>query len=212
MGVLAPRETWAAGKPKAPVRPLRGRPAVAARSAGDRALKIVVVGGGGVGKTCMLMSYTSNSFPGEYLPTVSGNLSASVRRGKRTVHLGLHDTAGREDYDRLRPLSYPGADVVLLCYSCISPTSFADVGAKWFPELHHHLPRTPILLVSTKEDLRGDATLLQHLAAAGTMPVTHAQGKALATSLGLSGHATCSALTQQGLQQVFDTAIDIGLA
>ena len=52
--------------------------------------------------------------------------------------LGLFDTAGQEDYDRLRPLSYPETDVFLVCFSVVSPSSFENVKEKWYPEIKHH--------------------------------------------------------------------------
>lgn len=52
--------------------------------------------------------------------------------------LGLFDTAGQEDYDRLRPLSYPQTDVFLVCFSVTSPASFENVKEKWFPEVGFH--------------------------------------------------------------------------
>ena len=61
--------------------------------------------------------------------------------------LGLFDTAGQEDYDRLRPLSYPQTDVFLVCFSVTSPASFENVKEKWFPEVHHHCPGVPCLIV-----------------------------------------------------------------
>jgi hypothetical protein len=71
----------------------------------------------------------------------------------KAIALGLWDTAGQEDYDRLRPLSYPGADGFLLCCSVASKSSFENVFDKWIPEIEHHCPFTPILLVVTKIDL-----------------------------------------------------------
>ena len=76
------------------------------------------------------------------------------RVGDEPYILGLFDTAGQEDYDRLRPLSYPETDVFLICFSVISPVSFRNVREKWVPEVSHHCPGVPFLIVGTQIDLR----------------------------------------------------------
>ncbi|THF93872.1 hypothetical protein TEA_004896 [Camellia sinensis var. sinensis] len=86
----------------------------------------------------------------DYVPTVFDNFSANVVVNGSTVNLGLWDTAGQEDYNRLRPLSYRGADVFILAFSLISKASYENVSKKWIPELKHYAPGVPIVLVGTK--------------------------------------------------------------
>ncbi|EGC30174.1 hypothetical protein DICPUDRAFT_50894 [Dictyostelium purpureum] len=163
-----------------------------------QAIKLVVVGDGAVGKSCLLIAYTTNAFPGEYVPTVFDNYSANVMISGKPYNLGLWDTAGQEDYDRLRPLSYPQTDVFLICFSIISRASFQNVKSKWFLEISHHAPHIPIVLVGTKCDLRGS----------GKPEISNAEAQLLVRELGFSCYVETSALTQTGLSQCFQMAIN----
>lgn len=175
-------------------------------------IKAVVVGDGAVGKTCLLISYTTNAFPGEYIPTVFDNYSANVMVDGKAINLGLWDTAGQEDYDRLRPLSYPSTDVFMVCYSIISQASYENVRSKWVPELRHHAPNVPIVLVGTKSDLRNDESVVNKITNSGGSLVTEAQAKQLAEDIGAVKYHECSALTQEGMKAVFDDAIRTAMA
>ncbi|EGG15502.1 rac gtpase [Cavenderia fasciculata] len=174
-----------------------------------QSIKIVVVGDGAVGKTCILISHTTNSFPGEYIPTVFDNYSSNVMLDGKAYNLGLWDTAGQEDYDRLRPLSYPQTDVFLVCYSVIAPSSLENVRSKWSPEVQHHCPNAPIVLVGTKVDLRSDRATLEYLRQKQQVPVTFEQGLELSKQIGAQSYVECSSYTQRGLKDVFDECIRV---
>jgi small GTP-binding protein len=82
------------------------------------------------------------------------NSSANVTVEDQQINLQLWDTAGHEDYKKLRPLSYPQTDVFVICFSFVSPTSLENVQTLWVPEVKEHCPTTPYILVGMKSNLR----------------------------------------------------------
>lgn len=170
-------------------------------------IKLVVVGDGAVGKTCLLISYANNKFPEDYIPTVFDNYVVNVTAGDKQIELGLWDTAGQEDYDRLRPLSYANASVFLICFSVTNPVSFENVQEKWYPEVSHLCPDIPHILVGTKLDTRTDEGVLSKLRSQGQKPVTTEEGMALARKLNSVKYIECSAKTTENMKLVFDEAI-----
>ena len=79
-----------------------------------RAVKCVMVGDGTVGKTSLAISYTTGAFPEDHIPTVFDNYSVNTSVDGQPICLGIWDTAGQDDYSRLRPYSYPNTDYVFL--------------------------------------------------------------------------------------------------
>lgn len=132
--------------------------------------KIVIVGDGSSGKTCLLHVFFEDVYPNIYVPTVFDSFSTVIEVDGKTVKLALWDTAGQDDYDRLRPLSYPNSDVVIVCYSIDMPSSLINVTDKWVPEVRYFCPDVPLILVGNKKDLRDEYV------AGGNLAATEAAG------------------------------------
>jgi len=173
----------------------------------QKTIKVVVIGDGAVGKTSLLIYYTTKAFPREYIPTVFDNYSCIEMFDGKPVSLVLWDTAGQEDYDQLRPLSYPQTDVFLICFSLVSRDSFHNVKHKWVQEINSSNAGTPLLLVGTKRDLRDELEKTDKNASA---ILTH-EGQELAQAVGAAGFIECSALAVIGITEVFQETIRLAL-
>ncbi|XP_071033903.1 ras-related protein ced-10 isoform X2 [Parasteatoda tepidariorum] len=168
----------------------------------NRAIKLVVVGDGTVGKTCLLISYTTGAFPDEeYVPTVFDNYAGCMEIDNIRVSLTLWDTAGQEDYERLRPLSYPGTDGFLLCFSVDDSRSYENITTCWYPQIMNVCP-TPFILVGTKTDLRENPE--EH---SKDKFISRKQGKKLASKIKAAKYVECSAKEINGVKEVFDEAV-----
>lgn len=154
-------------------------------------IKVTVVGDGTVGKTCLLVTHTTGNFPTEYVPTVFDNTTHDETVDGVKYGLTIWDTAGQEEYEKLRPLSYPSTSVFILCFSLNSRASYENISRKWLPELRAHCPKVPVLLVGTKKDVR-DVSV-----------ISPKDGMRLCRKEGLVDYLECSAKTKEGLTEVF---------
>ncbi|KAK7684366.1 Rho GTPase [Cerrena zonata] len=167
--------------------------------------KLVIVGDGACGKTSLLCSFALGEFPKEYQPTIFENYVAEIRLDGKPVQLALWDTAGQEEYERLRPMSYSKSHVILIAFGIDTPDSLENVTVKWIEEVRSICgPQVPVLLVGCKSDLRPP-----HLANSteeSTEFVTRPQAERVAQLIGARAYKECSALKIEGVDDVFEAA------
>jgi len=168
--------------------------------------KLVVVGDGACGKTCLLVTFATGKFPEQYVPTIFETYVAHLTIDNKPIQLGLWDTAGQEAYDTLRPLSYPDSDVILMVFSIDSQDSLENIFEKWSPEVQHFCPHVPKVLVGTKLDLREDKDRIADLLLAHSRMVTTEEGEATASKIKAVKYMEVSSKTTEGVQDVFETA------
>lgn len=171
--------------------------------AGMQNIKCVIVGDQAVGKTAAGITFTTNAFPGEYLPTVNDNYAMNLMHDVGPVNLSIWDTPGSEVYDRLRPLNYPDARVIMVAFSVVSQSSFESVETRWLPEVNHHAFSIPKILIGTKMDLRDD-DMISHVP-----KVSREEAEEYAQRRGFGAYRECSALENDGLREAFHAAISL---
>lgn len=170
----------------------------------EKSVKCVMVGDSAVGKTALLLRFTSGTFPSTYMPTVFENTGVERCMNGIRVNLGLWDTGGHEHFRQVRPRSYQQADIVLICYSVANPNSLINVQQKWIAEVREHLPKVPVLVVATHTDLRESG------AHRGSC-ISAAEGRQMAHDVNAKGYLECSSLSNRGVIQVFEYAMQTAI-
>ncbi|XP_076445009.1 ras-like GTP-binding protein RHO [Babylonia areolata] len=183
-------------------------------------LKMVIVGDGDCGKTCLLYRFAYDEFFTSYIPTVFEVEAKTVYYKEKEVDLVMYDTAGQESYDRLRPLSYDETDVALLCFSLDDPDSLQNILLNWVHEVLYYCGNIPILLVGNKKDLRqagltdtadlNENTKDPKKRMSKTM-VSFDEGQAVSRKIGAVAYFETSALTGGGTDAVFEAVVRAGM-
>ncbi|KAF1983682.1 hypothetical protein K402DRAFT_406674 [Aulographum hederae CBS 113979] len=168
--------------------------------------KLVIIGDGACGKTSLLSVFTLGYFPTRYVPTVFENYVTDCRVDGKSVQLALWDTAGQEDYERLRPLAYSKAHVILIGFSVDSPDSLENVKHKWAEEARERCPGVPIILVGLKKDLRDDPLAQEEMRKKSLKFTNSAEGARMKEEIGARKYLECSSLTGDGVDDVFEAA------
>ncbi|GBE86782.1 rho small monomeric GTPase [Sparassis latifolia] len=166
--------------------------------------KLVIVGDGACGKTSLLCSFALGEFPKEYQPTIFENYVAEIRLDGKPVQLALWDTAGQEEYERLRPMSYSKSHVILIAFAIDTPDSLDNVSVKWIEEVRSICgPSIPVILVGCKSDLRPPENSPQ---ASSPAFVSRGDAERVAQEIGARAYKECSALRIEGVDDVFEAA------
>ncbi|KAF2398368.1 hypothetical protein EJ06DRAFT_104962 [Trichodelitschia bisporula] len=168
--------------------------------------KLVIIGDGACGKTSLLSVFTLGYFPSRYIPTVFENYVTDCRVDGKSVQLALWDTAGQEDYERLRPMAYAQAHVILIGFSVDSPDSLENVKHKWAEEARERCPGVPIILVGLKKDLRDDPNAQEQMRLRSMKFTTPSEGNTMKDAIGARKYLECSSLTGDGVDDVFEAA------
>ena len=168
----------------------------------------LVVGDTGVGKSCLITTYTTNVFPSEdaCIPLVKDKCYFSDVTVKG-IPLILHmwDIGGSCMQDGQRQLLYSMADVFVVCFSLVNPASLENVRSKWYPEISSFSAYTPIILVGTKCDLRQKKKLGSSMLWSSD-PITESVGRQMGREIGAVKYVECSAMTKLRLEKVFEEA------
>ena len=161
-------------------------------------VKIVAVGDGGVGKRSLLLVLNNKPFPERYRPAIFENYTQNVSIDNVPYKFHIWDTSGGGEYDRLRPLSYNGANVIFLCFSLDSKSSFLNLTEKWIGEVRHYCIDAKIILIGTKSDLRMDGNQYH---------VTDQEANQFLTEQNFFAFIPCSAKTGEGINEIFPAVI-----
>uniref|UniRef100_A0A7E4UWA9 Rho-related GTP-binding protein RhoU n=1 Tax=Panagrellus redivivus TaxID=6233 RepID=A0A7E4UWA9_PANRE len=176
-------------------------------------LKIVVVGDGSCGKTSLIVAQAGGGFTEQYTPTAFDDYAIESLVNGKPKMLTVCDTAGEEEFNSLRPLSYPDADVFIVCYSVERAESMKHIRERWIPEIRHFCPNVPVLIVGNKKDIRSDigrkSSRSENVEPAA---VELEDAEALAREVSSLPLIECSAKQRENIRLVFDTAIRAAVA
>ncbi|OHT14896.1 Cell division control protein 42 [Tritrichomonas foetus] len=173
-------------------------------SSSKKNLKLVIIGNQSVGKTCLVYTFANGKFPTDFVPSIHEKYSKKLSH----VNVDIIDSFGQIQADTERWDSfYIKADIYLLCFSVVDPESFETLLTSWIELIESKEKHPAYLLVGLKTDLRGDRTVLNGLQSQSMRPIQPEEGKVKANEIDAYGYVECSALSGNGVKEVFDQAI-----
>mgnify|MGYP001075386914 CR=1 FL=1 len=191
----------------------------------SKRFKLVVIGDQSIGKTCFIYTYANDKFPTDFVPSIHEPFVKSliqIHDTEKNYEIEIVDSFGKIQTDSERWNLYENANLYLLCFSVVDPYTFQNIQPLWIDFIENKLseengknstkkkdkhPNSLYLLVGLKTDLRGDRTVLNGLQSNGLRPIMPEEGKIKANEIGAFDYVECSALSGNGVKEVFDQAI-----
>ena len=157
----------------------------------DFLIKLLMIGDSGVGKSCLLLRFSDDSFTTSFITTIGIDFKIKTIEldGKR-IKLQIWDTAGQERFRTITTAYYRGAMGILLVYDITDETSFMNIN-NWMKNIEQHASETVNkILIGNKCDMDENRA------------VTHERGQTLAEEFHVNFFET-SAKTGQNVNQAF---------
>ena len=169
-------------------------------------IKVTLVGDSNVGKTSFIHTFQTGQFPEGYVPTIYESYLPQITINSQIINIPLWDTNGSNEYDSLRPLSYPQTDIFLLCFSLTDKTSFDNITSKWLPEILFHNETSQYILVGFKHDEK--QSILQSNPSSHQI-VDSNDIKQLAEEIEASGYIEVSSKSNYNVREVIELCVSI---
>jgi len=176
-------------------------------------VKLLVVGDGAVGKTCLVISYTRGEqfVPREHVTTLFEQVDHIERVDGLEIAVSLNDTAGQEEHLALTESAFPATDVFLLTYAINDRQSFNHITTKWAPAIQNFKLKKDkdvrFILVAQKIDLRNDTSKIEEFKQQGIHLITTEEGNKVATTIRANAYFECSAWYGTGVKPLFQQAV-----
>ena len=168
-----------------------------------------IVGDGNVGKTSLLVTVTTKKFPDYYINGVYDTYTIQINYENIALNIKITDMlAGEEDFVKLRQLEYSQYDIILVCFSLVSPSSYESIKSQWIKEIREFEPNKKIVLIGMKSDLRDD---FSNNSDCEMNPISTQEGQQLKMEINASDYVECSSLRQFNLNGVFESIAKVYL-
>ena len=171
--------------------------------------RIVLVGDAGCGKTALVAKLSQDLFLDYYSPTeFVEDFSAEIHSSNGTsCKLTVLDTSGSQEESNIRALAYKGCDAVIVCFDLTDESTLESVEAKWIPEVNKYCPGVPVYLAGCKRDLMC-CSIRGCVCGGNCCTLSEGELMEIIGRIGAVAYVECSALTSEGVEDVFQIAVD----